>query len=409
MQLRNLPPSVSLLALGIYPALSLGATNATFDNTDPNFSWQGPWISRTPEAPCGNCSEQPDPQQIYNQTWSEGNALQTIATSGSFAFTGMSFMFNADGTSPLIRALNKTQALQSICSASTKRERSPRSFLRWPMVTMEALSSLQRINTRTPTPATNSSIMLFFFRKTDLPQAAYWLNWTLVWANPPGIESQLGLFDYAVVTTGEELEGVASGSETSSMTETSVMSSSHSVATSVSSSCFSNCSSAPLIMCVSVNDPIPRLSTEILRRSSSYTTAGIASSSSDVTGTVLSTTSVGATMPSFGNSRHPAGTHELGFILGGVFGGLVLLAALALACRYWRGRSSTIIIHPFLEFNAEPSRPANAVVGNARQAPAAVPGQFRHPATTFAIIQSSVGAAGRSRPPTYASRGAPKT
>jgi hypothetical protein len=64
-------------------------TNTTIDDTDlQHWSYgtlqQGGWVSVTAQTPCANCSAQPDPTKVFNQSWHDG-----YRTTGAFAFQGV--------------------------------------------------------------------------------------------------------------------------------------------------------------------------------------------------------------------------------------------------------------------------------------------------------------------------------
>ncbi|KAJ6531315.1 hypothetical protein B0H19DRAFT_1273521 [Mycena capillaripes] len=187
----------------LFPVLASGAiTNTTFDDFDSTFNFNGGnWAALTPSSPCKtNCTVQPDPSQIHEGTWHAGtiqNGQSILTTVGSFTFTGSAvYIFGIDQAgSP-----NIWFALDGNKDPATAKE-----------------------HHYTGTQFVYNSL---FFSATGLPtDKTHTVGWGLQASGnsvPPA--GQVALFDYAIVTTGEEEDGLTvTPTHTGSTTMTSAL------------------------------------------------------------------------------------------------------------------------------------------------------------------------------------------
>ncbi|KAJ7940312.1 hypothetical protein B0H13DRAFT_5870 [Mycena leptocephala] len=164
----------SLIAL-LYAVFASGAiTNTTVDDSDPSFTFTGAWNAITPSSPCDACSSKPDPLGTHDGTWHDGSIRSgvSIFTSGSFTFMGSAvYIFGIDQAT-----------LQ-------------------PNITF-TLGSIQQVHHYTGTERFVYDAL--FFSATGLASdQTHTVNWVFNFANTD-VEVQAALFDYAVVTSGEE-------------------------------------------------------------------------------------------------------------------------------------------------------------------------------------------------------------
>ncbi|KAJ6502207.1 hypothetical protein C8R45DRAFT_612163 [Mycena sanguinolenta] len=183
-----LPHSFIVLFFAI--AASGALVNTTFDDSDSSFTFSGAWTAVTSSNPCGNCATKVDPNKAYGQSWHDGNYRDGASslTTGSFTFQGSAvYIFGIDQNSDEADIVF-------------------------------TLGDIQRTHHYTgPGTVTSSGTDQFvynalFFSATGLPsdqtQTVSWslnLDANLVAA---GKGEQIGLFDYAIVTTGEPEEDV---------------------------------------------------------------------------------------------------------------------------------------------------------------------------------------------------------
>ncbi|KAJ7221047.1 hypothetical protein B0H12DRAFT_1152005 [Mycena haematopus] len=168
-----LPHSFVVLILA---AQACGAIiNTTFDDSSSSFTFtQGAWNTITPSSPCTICSSKPDPSQIYESTWHDGNIRDgaPVGTSGSFTFKGSAvYIFGIDQTS-----------IQADIAFT--------------------LGSIQQVHHYTGTVQFVYNAL--FFSATGLPSdQTQTVEWVLNVADTT-ITVQAALFDYAIVTSGED-------------------------------------------------------------------------------------------------------------------------------------------------------------------------------------------------------------
>jgi hypothetical protein len=81
-------PFLSAGAALVFPFMAAQAfaasTNITVDDTNSTvWTFVGKWSAVTPSTPCPGCFAQPDPKQVFNQSWHDGSIV-----SGSVTFQG---------------------------------------------------------------------------------------------------------------------------------------------------------------------------------------------------------------------------------------------------------------------------------------------------------------------------------
>ncbi|KAJ6476896.1 hypothetical protein C8R45DRAFT_1158032 [Mycena sanguinolenta] len=163
-------------------ALSAALVNTTFDDSCSNFTFTGSWVTITPSNPCAGCETKPDPSQIRDGTWHDGSIHSSgeLPSTGSFTFQGSAvYIFGID---------------QNLIEADI----------------VFTLGEIQKTHHYTgPGTITNSGFDQFvynalFFSATGLPSdQTQTVSWVLNLADT-GAGLQIGLFDYAIVTTDED-------------------------------------------------------------------------------------------------------------------------------------------------------------------------------------------------------------
>ncbi|KAJ6502204.1 hypothetical protein C8R45DRAFT_612179 [Mycena sanguinolenta] len=161
-----------------------GLINTTIDDSTSSFTFTGTWNVITPNSPCAICSSNPDPSQVHDGTWHDGNIRDgaPVGTSGSFTFTGSAvYIFGID------------QAVSQPDIAFT-------------------LGSIQQVHHYTGSETFVYNAL--FFSATGLPSdQTHTVNWVFNVADTT-TQVQVALFDYAIVTSGDD-ETTLSPSSTS--------------------------------------------------------------------------------------------------------------------------------------------------------------------------------------------------
>ncbi|KAJ7438449.1 hypothetical protein FB451DRAFT_159546 [Mycena latifolia] len=169
----RLPHSFILLVLAALANSSI--TNTTVDDTSSSFTFDGAWSAITPTSPCDICSSKPDPSQTQGGTWHDGNCRTgaPTTTTGSFTFQGSAiYIFGID------------QAISQPNIVFT-------------------LGNVQQTHHYTGTES--FAYHALFFSATGLAaDQMHTVNWVFNVDDSTGVEVQAALFDYAVVTSGEE-------------------------------------------------------------------------------------------------------------------------------------------------------------------------------------------------------------
>ncbi|KAF7338036.1 hypothetical protein MVEN_02027600 [Mycena venus] len=168
----QLPRSLIFLLFAVLT--SGGLTNTTIDDSSSSFTFSDGWTAITPSSPCHGCASKPDPTLTYGGTWHNGNYRDgaSTPTTGSFTFTGSAvYIFGIDQ--------DKTQ---------------PNIVFR--------LDSIQQVHHYTGTERFVYNA-LFFFAEDLAPAQTHTVNWVFELADT-GVGVQAALFDYAIVTTGQE-------------------------------------------------------------------------------------------------------------------------------------------------------------------------------------------------------------
>ncbi|KAF8211862.1 hypothetical protein K438DRAFT_1216467 [Mycena galopus ATCC 62051] len=158
----------------LFAALTSGAlTNKTIDDTSSQFFFSTPnWAGVTPENPCGYCSSRPP--DSYNQTYHDGNygPSSSSLTTGSFTFTG---------SAVYIFGIDQANTMPDI------------SF---------TLNGETQVHHYTGTEQYVPNAL--FFSAEGLASGTYTVNWVFKLDPTTGVSIQDALFDYAIVTSGEE-------------------------------------------------------------------------------------------------------------------------------------------------------------------------------------------------------------
>ncbi|KAJ6502206.1 hypothetical protein C8R45DRAFT_975754, partial [Mycena sanguinolenta] len=172
----------SLIGLLYAVSANCALTNTTFDDSSSSFTFSGAWTTITPSNPCGGCATKPDPSQIYEGSWHDGNYRNGASslTTGSFTFQGSAvYIFGID---------------QDSSEADI----------------VFTLGNIQKTHHFTGTGSGSDQFAYnsLFFYATGLPSdQTQTVSWSLnldPTEEAAGTGEQIGLFDYAIVTTGEE-------------------------------------------------------------------------------------------------------------------------------------------------------------------------------------------------------------
>ncbi|KAJ7940317.1 hypothetical protein B0H13DRAFT_6135 [Mycena leptocephala] len=168
-----LPHSFLVLLLVVLASGSI--INTTIDDSSSSFTFHGAWNTITPTSPCAGCSSQPDPSKTQDRTWHDGNIREgaPVGTSGSFTFTGSAvYIFGIDQT------------------------------ISQPNIAF-TLGSIQQVHHYTGTERFVYDA-LFFSADGLAADQTHTVNWIFNVAPNTGVGVQAALFDYAIVTSGEE-------------------------------------------------------------------------------------------------------------------------------------------------------------------------------------------------------------
>nr|GAT56999.1 predicted protein [Mycena chlorophos] len=283
-----------------------GETNATFDDTDPSWSWIGSWNANSANAPCSGCSAAPDPSQMYDSTWHDGSG-----TNGSFSFQGTAvYIYGAD--SWISGSLTFT--LDNPPESGTH------------AVTLAAYDYDYRVLLFSATGLDASKPNVVRFGVTNAP------------GYPADYNFNVALLDYAIVTNEEQAQApTTTPTHTVTTTTTQSPTSSSTPSTAPSSSKASSQSSV----------------------ASSTTSNGttVFSTSSLISSSAAPSASTGnSTLSSSHNLTSASQNQPVGAIAGGVVAGVVLVALGALLfCLYRRrhaktrqGRDAESVAAPFM-------------------------------------------------------------
>ncbi|KAF7310240.1 hypothetical protein MIND_00397700 [Mycena indigotica] len=304
-------PSLPLVLLSLSPILYpsvYAATNTTFDDAHPSFAFSSHWKAVSPAFPCTGCLTQPDPAQTLDGTWHDGNVFATATDVrwGSFTFTGHAvYIYGID-------ELNSEPDI---------------------VFTLDGAAAGTH---HYAGPGAGTVYHALYFARTGLSEETHTVSWELRYNTASGVDQQVALFDYAMVTTGAEAGGGGGsgsgsvggaeagggggsgsgsvgggGDETSTPTkpEESVS------AGSGSGQSLANHSATP------VTSVDPRSSTK----------AGLnpgLSASTNIGQKSLPSTAIPPSLPSNPESAACVGRNRLGTILGTIFGVIVLIALL---------------------------------------------------------------------------------
>ncbi|KAJ7510174.1 hypothetical protein B0H11DRAFT_1958023 [Mycena galericulata] len=147
--------------------------NTTVDDSSSSFTFVGTWNTITPTSPCDICSSKPDPSQTLDGTWHDGNIRSgAVATTGSFTF---------QGSAVYIFGIDQAESQPNIAFT---------------------LGSVQSVHHYTGTEQFVYNAL--FFSATGLSaDQTHTVNWEFDIADT-GVVVQAALFDYAIVTSGEE-------------------------------------------------------------------------------------------------------------------------------------------------------------------------------------------------------------
>ncbi|KAJ6571278.1 hypothetical protein B0H19DRAFT_658936 [Mycena capillaripes] len=166
-----LPLFLLFLAFCVNGAL----TNTTFDDADSSFSWTTDWNAVSPSSPCHGCASKPDATQIQNQTYHDGNiGSRGGATEGSFTFQGSAvyiYGIDKDSQPNIVFTLGSTTYTHHYTGSDT-----------------------------------DFHYHALFFSATNLASdQTHTVNWAFELNQELFAQTgklQVGLFDYAVVTSG---------------------------------------------------------------------------------------------------------------------------------------------------------------------------------------------------------------
>ncbi|KAF7363735.1 Myb-DNA-bind-2 domain-containing protein [Mycena sanguinolenta] len=174
-----LPHSFIVLLFAI--AASGALVNTTYDDSSSSFTFSAAWDVITPSNPCSGCSTKPNATKVHDGTWHDGNVVSSGGgPTGSFTFQGSAvYIFGIDQNSAeadIVFTLGDKQQTHHYDGPGTVTSSGTDQFV------YNAL----------------------FFSATGLPSdQTQTVSWVLNFADT-GVGLQIGLFDYAVVTTGED-------------------------------------------------------------------------------------------------------------------------------------------------------------------------------------------------------------
>ncbi|KAF7338034.1 hypothetical protein MVEN_02027400 [Mycena venus] len=181
-----LPRSFTLFLLT--DLASAVVTNTTIDDSDPSFAFTGTfWNVITPTSPCDSCSSKPDPSKTHGGTWHDGNINRNPGAPPGAANTSGSFTFM--GTAVYIFGIDQAVLQPDI---------------------VFTLGSTKQVHHYTGTESYVYDA-LFFSAQGLASDQTHTVNWVLTFADTP-VGVQAVLFDYAIVTSGEDAaESTTSG------------------------------------------------------------------------------------------------------------------------------------------------------------------------------------------------------
>lgn len=180
----------SFIALLLAVLVDGSFTNTTIDDSDSSFTFDGAWNTITPTSPCDICSSKPDPSQTNDGTWHDGN-IRNGAPSGT---TG-SFTFKGSSTFPLCQSGYSLAAGSAVYIFGIDQAQSQ------PNIAF-TLGSVQTVHHYAGTEQFVYNAL--FFSATGLAaDQTHTVNWEFDIANT-SVPVQAALFDYAIVSSGEE-------------------------------------------------------------------------------------------------------------------------------------------------------------------------------------------------------------
>ncbi|KAJ7827493.1 hypothetical protein B0H14DRAFT_1229901 [Mycena olivaceomarginata] len=165
-----LPHSFTVLLF----AVLVTGINTTVDDSSSSFTFDPGWTAITPSAPCGGCASKPDTSQVNDGTYHDGNYRDGASslTTGSFTF---------QGSAVYIFGIDQHNSQPNI---------------------VFTLGSIQQTHHYTGTE--RFVYHALFFSATGLASdQTHTVNWVFSLADT-GVGVQAALFDYAIVTSGEE-------------------------------------------------------------------------------------------------------------------------------------------------------------------------------------------------------------
>ncbi|KAF7363734.1 hypothetical protein MSAN_01031200 [Mycena sanguinolenta] len=290
-----LPHSFVVLVLAV--VARGGIVNTTIDDSSSSFTFTGTWNTITPSSPCTICSSNPDPSQVHDGTWHDGNIHDgaPVGTSGSFTFTGSAvYIFGID------------QAESQPDIAFT-------------------LESIQQVHHYTGTDQFVYNAL--FFSATGLASdQTHTVNWVFNLANTT-TPVQAALFDYAIVTSGDD-ETTPIPSSTSTQHTTSSNKATSSSTRPASSTANSNSSRSTSLTGTS------SMSAFSSADSAQLTSSGMMTVTTNPAGGIVTVT---VPAQSAGSNPTTNTTSSLAAIIGGVIGALAV-AILVMLLLWFRRR-----------------------------------------------------------------------
>ncbi|KAK7014210.1 hypothetical protein R3P38DRAFT_3001757 [Favolaschia claudopus] len=171
----RLPHSLIIVLAALASIVSGALTNTTVDDSSSSFSWSGEWTAVSPSSPCDFCASKPDPSQTNGGTWHDGNTVDNPSrqTTGSFTFKG---------SAVYIYGLDQTNSQPSIAFT---------------------LDNIQKVHRYTGSERF-AYHALFFSADGLASDQTHTVNWVYNFAQNTGVGVQSAIFDYAIVTTGQE-------------------------------------------------------------------------------------------------------------------------------------------------------------------------------------------------------------
>ncbi|KAF7363733.1 hypothetical protein MSAN_01031100 [Mycena sanguinolenta] len=291
----------SFIVLVLASLVRGGIINTTIDDSSSSFNFTGTWNTITPTLPCTGCAAQPDPSQVYNGTWHDGNTQD-----GAPAVTGGSFTFT--GSAVYIFGIDQAESQPDIAFT---------------------LGSIQQVHHYTGSEAYVYNAL--FFSATGLSSdQTHTANWVFNVADTTS-PLQVALFDYAVVTSGDDETTLPSSTSTQHTTSSNKATSSSISPTSSAATSSSSTGTSSSVSASSSANPASGMMTVTTDSAGETITVTVAAQSTGSKPTTKSNSNLGA--PTTKSNSN------LGAIVGGGIGALAVVILVILLLWFRRRRA----------------------------------------------------------------------